>query len=206
MRNLDGARYEGFGEWADLSEALMRALSHGLTNRISSINSFVQLQSMGDTEFSVESFLPKETDQLQRLARGLRQLVIDGESSAIELLPLLNDAIELYGHHARMHTMRCELSVDAESMLPIRVVRSAMLRLLVILLDMAAVEVQEAGESAVPVRVTANEQELTLYFGYTRAPSEYAMALAESSGASLSTGESGCELAIPTLLALRARA
>ncbi len=205
MRNSEGARFEGFGEWADLSEALIRGISHGLTNRISSIASFVQLHGMGDTEFTVESFLPKEAIQLNELARALRLLVIDSETSAIELAPLLGDAMELYTHHGRMHTMRCALHIEGEPLLPIRVVRSAMLRLIVILLDMAAIEVQEAGGEEVEIRVTATEMELVVHLTCQRTPSEYALALAESAGGALLSGDSVLELRMPTLLALRAR-
>src|SRR5437763_17120308 len=98
MHNADGARYEGFGEWVDLAEALIRGLSHGLTNRISSIGSFVTLHAMGDTEFTVDSFLPKEASQLQEIARSQRQLVMDGEVSALEIAPIVRDAMELYNH------------------------------------------------------------------------------------------------------------
>ena len=205
MRNGEGAHLDGFGDWADLSEALMRGLSHGLTNRISSIGSFVQLHGMGDTEFTVENFLPKESAQLQELARGLRLLVIDSETTAIELVPVLRDAMELYTHHGRMHTMRCELHVQGEPLLPIRVMRSALLRLVVILLDMAAVEVQDAGGEAVEIHVVATEMELVVHVSCQRSPSEYAMALAEGAGGSLLAGDHVLELRIPTLLALRAR-
>src|SRR3954465_10789615 len=119
MRNAEGAHHDGFGEWADLSEELIRGLSHGLTNRISSISSFVTLHGMGDKEFTVDSFLPKEATQLQQLARALRLLVIDVEVSALELTPLLRDAIELYAHHPRMHSLRCELSVTGTPMMPV---------------------------------------------------------------------------------------
>ena len=205
MRNSEGARCEGFGEWADLSEALIRGLSHGLTNRISSIGSFVTLHGMGDTDFSVESFLPKESAQLQQLARGLRLLVIDGETSAMELAPLLRDAIELYGHHPRMHALRCELVLGDEPLMPVRVVRSAMLRLMLIIIDGAAAEVQPSVDAAVTVTLTGSEQELLLSVPAQRTPSEYAMALAEDAGASLLADEGVLELRIPTLVALRSR-
>jgi hypothetical protein len=205
VRNADGARYEGFGEWADLSEALIRGLSHGLTNRISSIGSFVQLHGMGDTEFTVEGFLPKESGQLQELARGLRLLVIDAEPSAVELLPLLRDAIELYSHHGRMHALRCEISITGEPLHPIRVVRSAVLRLILIMLDMCTAEVHESGGAEVLLAVAGSMDELLVSVAVQRTPSEYAMALAEASGSSLLAGDGRLELRIPTLVALRAR-
>jgi hypothetical protein len=205
MRNPDGARHEGFGEWADLSEALIRGLSHGLTNRVSSLGSFVQLHGMGDTEFTVDGFLPKEAAQLQEMARALRLLVVDSDASAIEFEPLVDDAIELYSHHMRMHALRCKLTTSGDAMLPIRVVRSAMLRLLVMLLDMAAADTIEEHGTLVPVTLTSTPMELALRVPSRTMPSAYAMALAEQAGASLLANDGMLELKIPTLLALRAR-
>jgi hypothetical protein len=205
VRNADGAQYAGFSEWADLSEALIRGLSHGLTNRISSIGSFVQLHGMGDTEFTVDGFLPKESAQLQQLARGLRLLVIDTEPSAVELLPILRDAIELHSYHGRMHALHCELSVTGEPLQPIRVVRSAVLRLMLIILDMCTSEAQEARGTEVTLGVSGTPDELVISAPCRRAPTEYAMALAETSGAFLVSGDGALELRVPTLVALRAR-
>ena len=89
--------------------------------------------------------------------------------------------------------------------MPIRVVRSALLRLVVILLDMAAAGVHAADGDELQLVVAATDRELVVHLPSRRTPSPYAMALAEASGASLLTGDGVLELRIPTLVALRAR-
>jgi hypothetical protein len=206
MRNAEGARLDGFGEWADLSEALIRGMSHGLTNRISSISSFVTLHGMGDKEFTVDSFLPKEAGQLQQVARALRLLVIDAEVSALELAPIVRDAMDLYSHHSRMHAFRFELSLSSGPLMPVRVIRSSMLRLIVIMLDMIAAQAQQSESGDIlPLSLEGTQQELMLRGSCRRAPTDYALSLAEEAGAALLSEDDFLILRIPTLVSLRAR-
>lgn len=190
-------------EWLELSESLLRGLVHSLNNRITALSAFAELAEMGDTEFTAASVLPGEMARLQELNGLFRLLVPDDPApAAIELGPVLSDAVALHGHHARLRTVSCDV-VRTDQALPVRAPRWALLRLLLLIVEEGKRSADRDGRGVTRLHVGGDERWIVLHVdGGTLSP--YAAAMARRCGAEDSMAGDAV-IRLPTLLELRRR-
>lgn len=190
----------GAAEWLALSESLVRGLVHALNNRLTALSALAELSAMGDEQFTVDRVLPAEVLRLQELSALFRLLVSDeGAGEAMELAPVLDEALALQEHHAGLRGVRCTVALDGASP-TLRAPHWALLRLVLVLLENARGASLAVGRDSATLRVGADEHWITLDSG--AAPSPYALAMARRCGAGDDvTGV----LRIPTLLERRRR-
>ena len=205
MHNAEAVGLKGFSEWVELSQSLVHGLAHAFTNRISSLSSCADLMALGDSEFTPEIFLPRELAKLGALNRVMRLLVLDDQAeSAVELEPVIRDAIALQAQRGGMNLLEAGLTI-AGSPLPVRVPRSTLLRLLVMLIDQGALRQHTDATGRLTVGLTCDDMTLTLELPCAGPVSPYMHAIAAECRAELDHHERGVTLRIPTLLALRGR-
>jgi len=188
-------------EWAELSESLLRGLVHSLNNRITALSAFAELAEMGDREFTVHAVLPSEVARLHQLNQLLRLLIPDDPTpAALEIGPVLADAVALHAHHARLRAVSCEVVRD-DMALPVRAPRWALLRLLLVIIEEGQRSADRMNRGTTVLRLTGDEQWVTLHLdgGLTA----YGVAMARLCGAEAAEGDAVVRL--PTLLEVRRR-
>jgi signal transduction histidine kinase len=197
--------YAAVGEWAELCESLVRGLVHSLNNRITALSAFAQLRAMGDEDYAPHKVLPAELPLLSSVSDHLRTLSQEKlPVEAIEIAPVLNEAIGLHAHHPVLRGIRCEVRTTT-SLLPVRVPRWALSRLFVMLIDNAKRVAEETGEDHVPLVLEGNEQVLALRTHSDGTISMYAHQMAALCGATIQVTDDEVVARIPTLLELRRR-
>ena len=195
----------GVAEWAELSEKIVRGLVHALNNRITALSSFAQLIAMGDDQLTTQQVLPEELTQLSAVSEHLRALCSERLSSeALEIVPVLAEAVTLHRHHPTLRAIRCDVAM-ASSLQPIRVPRWALLRLLLLLIDSGKRAADAAGRDTLPIVVQATEQVLTVTVSSDGTRSAYAAELAGLCGASIDVAADKTVVVFPTLLEVRRR-
>ncbi|MDB4917751.1 MAG: hypothetical protein JWM95_5395 [Gemmatimonadetes bacterium] len=205
MRNADAVHLPGFSDWADLSGALIHGLSHAFTNRIASLTSYMQLMKFGEGEFSADVFLPVEIQRLQDLNIAMRLLIPrDEQPSAMELAPLLREALALHSHHGSAYAQETELVVTGEA-LPVRIAPSDLISLLLLLIDQSSTHHRQRGETRVVHTLVCEDLTVALHLSGAGPVTPYMTAVAAECGAQLATTAGGVSLTLPTLLALRMR-
>lgn len=191
-------------EWAELSEKLIRGLVHALNNRITALSSFSQLMAMGD-QLTPQQILPEELAQLSTVSEHLRALCSERlGSEALEIVPVLAEAVALHRHHPVLRAIRCDVSM-LSSLQPIRVPRWALLRLLLVMVDNAKRAADVAARDGLRIGVQSSEQALAVQFFAGAARSPYADEMAAFCGASIEWGDDRSIVTFPTLLELRRR-
>jgi hypothetical protein len=196
---------EGLAEWMALSEALTRGLLHALNNRITALGAFAELSAIGDEEFTPQRVLPGEMARLQQV-NGLFRLLLTEETGPepLELRPVLDDVLALHAHHPRLRSLRTEL-VGADGLMPIRVPRWALLRLLLAFVETAKLGAEERAGDLTVIQVEGDERSLALRASTGTSGSRYALAMAELCGATITTVGDETTIVLPTLLELRRR-
>ncbi len=195
----------GVAEWTDLSEKLIRGLVHALNNRITALSSFAQLIALGDDQQTQQQVLPEELAQLSAVSEHLRALCSEHLSSeALEILPVLAEAVTLHRHHPTLRSIRCDVSM-LSSLQPIRVPRWALLRLMLILIDSGKRAVDSTARDALAIGVQATEQVLTVVLPFDGTRSDYADEMAALCGASIAVVGEKRVVTFPTLLEVRRR-
>ncbi|MDB4879849.1 MAG: hypothetical protein JWL60_1295 [Gemmatimonadetes bacterium] len=189
------------GEWVELSDSLLRGLVHSLNNRITALSAFAELAVLGDTEFTAEAVLPGELVRLQQVNMLFRLLVPDDPApAALEIGPVLADAVALHAHSARLQGVRCDVVRDDQA-LPVRAPRWALLRLLVVLLEVGKQTAQRTGRDVTTLRLSGDEAWVTIHV--EGALPAYGAMMAQACGADGVVG--GAEVRMPTLLEVRRR-
>jgi hypothetical protein len=205
MTGNDPDERPALAAWVELSDALMRGLVHALNNRVTALSALAELAALGDTVLTNQNVLPSELARLQQV-NALFRLLLTEETppEAMELGPVLDDALALHAHHSRLRSVRCEVERQ-ETILPLRVPRWALLRLLLLLLECAKHHAGEAGAGAAValLRVEGSEETIALTVPASHPPSRYARAMAELCGGTLTIGAEGITVLLPTLLELR---
>jgi len=188
-------------EWAELSESLLRGLVHSLNNRITALSAFAELAEMGDRDFTVHAVLSGEVARLHQVNQLLRLLVPDDPvPAAMEVGPVLADAVALHAHHARLRAVSCEVVRD-DIALPVRAPRWALLRLLLVIIEEGKRSADRMNRGTTVLRLTGDEQWVALHLdgGLTA----YGVTMARLCGAEAAEGDAVVRL--PTLLELRRR-
>jgi hypothetical protein len=191
-------------EWLALSEALLRGLVHALNNRLTAISAFVELAVAGDEEFAVQRVLPAELARLQDVG-GLFRLLVgnEGAPEAMELGPVLEDALALHVQNPTLRGVRCAV-VRAGASPTVRVPRWALLRLLLVMLESGKRAAEAAKRETTTLRVESDEAWVTLRIEGS-ALSPYGAVMACLCGAAPDTQAGADSVRIPTLLEVRRR-
>lgn len=191
-------------QWAELSDALLAGLVHMLNNRVTALSVCAELASMGDEEMIAGGVLTNEMQRLQR-ASALIGLMPSRphQPEALELRPVLDDALALHAHHPRTRLVACDVTVDG-AMQPVRAPRWALLRLMLVLVDSAK---DAAAESArgTSVRLSSDERSARVHVPTPSDGGPYGAAMAALCGGELARDGDDLVLSLPTLLWLRQR-
>ena len=192
-------------QWLALSDALLAGLVHNLNNRVTALSVCAELAQLGDEQMISDGMLGSEVSRLQRTAALLSLLPTraTGEPEALELGPVLDDALALHAHHPRMRGADCV--VDASNaMQPVRAPRWALLRLLLLLVD-AAKELAIAEARAAAVRLTSNESTAVVRVAARGDGGPYGAEMAALCGGALEREGGDLVLTLPSLFLLRQR-
>ena len=190
-------------DWVELSDALLRGLIHALNNRITALGAFAELAVAGDEEFTPGKILPDEMQRMQQVNRMFRLLLADDQApEALELAPVIDDAMALHAHHPRLRSLGCELR-RGRNVLPVRAPRWALVRLVLLLIEGAKVAHEARGEDVALLHLDGTEDVVTLACRFVGELPAYAVAMAELCGGSLRAEHEEAKLTLPTLLALR---
>lgn len=197
----------GAAEWLALADELHAGLAHALNNRITSLGVCAELATMGDEEMLKEGVLIAEVTRMQGVARQLGLMSARGPAEALEVLPVLEDAVALHALHPRMRTQDCRVERDGEPQ-PVRAPRWALLRALLLIVD-AAKEASQSGDGgAAIVRVVCDAREVRIEApGAAGGSGEgaYAREMALLCGGTFIRDDDRLTLVLPSLASLRRR-
>jgi C4-dicarboxylate-specific signal transduction histidine kinase len=191
-------------QWAELSDALLAGLVHMLNNRVTALSVCAELAVMGDEEMITGGVLTTEMQRLQRASAMIGLLPSrPHQPEALELRPVLDDAIALHAHHPRTRLVACDVAMDP-AMQPVRAPRWALLRLMLVLVDSAKDAAAESANRAA-IRLTSDERTASVRIITASDGGPYGAAMAELCDAQLTRDGDELVLSMPTLLLLRQR-
>jgi hypothetical protein len=191
-------------QWAELSDALLAGLVHMLNNRVTALSVCTELATMGDDEMIAGGVLTTEMQRLQRASALIGLLPArPHQPEALELRPVLDDAIALHAHHPRTRLVACDVAAG-ESMQPVRAPRWALLRLMLVLVDAGKEAAAESARSTT-FRLTSDERAAHVHVTAPGDGGPYGAAMAALCGGQLTRDGEELVLTLPTLLLLRQR-
>jgi hypothetical protein len=191
-------------QWAELSDALLAGLVHMLNNRVTALSVCAELAALGDDEMIAGGVLTSEMQRLQHASALLGLLPSRPHPpEALELRPVLDDAIALHSHHPRTRLVPCDVDVDG-GMQPVRAPRWALLRLALVLVDAAKTTASADGRPAA-FRLSSDEQSARLHVLTPGDGGPYGAAMATLCGGELAREGNELVLTLPTLRSLRER-
>jgi hypothetical protein len=192
------------GEWTALFEELLRGLVHAMNNRVTALSAFAELAAM-DGESVETAVLRQEITRLHMVTALVGVMATRGtDTEALELRGVLEQALTIHSHHPRMRAAACTIA-QTGLMLPVRVPRWALLRLLLLMVDTAKRAGETAGVTAVEARLAGDEATLTVQVASVEGLALDAAALATICGGTLRHAAGNWVLELPSLLALRRR-
>ncbi len=194
----------GAGEWLMLSDDLLAGLVHSLNNRITALSVCAELAGLGDEATLGASVLASEVARLQRAGALIGLLPARGHPEALEVAPVLDDAIALHAHHPRMRTVSCTAQLHT-AMQPVRAPRWALLRLLTMVVDAAKGGAVESGADAVAVHLSSDDRAVRLRVTARESEGAYAAEMATLCGGALAREGPELVLTLPSLTELRRR-
>jgi hypothetical protein len=195
----------GAAEWLALSDDLLAGLVHALNNRVTALSVCAELATMGDEEMLGDRVLVTEVARLQRASALIGLLPARGHApEALEVAPVLEDAIAIHVHHPRMRAVECSVE-RAGTIQPVRAPRWALLRLLLFVVDAAKGGAQEARRDAVTVRLFSDEHSVRVRAIARESEGAYAAELATLCGGTLVREGEELVLTLPSLPELRRR-
>lgn len=189
-------------QWAELSDALLAGLVHMLNNRVTALSVCAELAALGDDEMIAGGVLTSEMQRLQQASALLGLLPSRPyPPEALELRPLLDDAIALHSHHPRTRLVPCEVAVEG-AMQPVRAPRWALLRLMLVLVDAAKAAASDEGRAA-GIRLSSDERHVRVHVLASGDGGPYGTAMATLCGGELARQTNGLVLTLPRLRSLR---
>ena len=194
----------GTTEWLALADDLLAGLVHALNNRITAMSVCVELAGLGDDQMLKDGMLAQEVGRLQRAGALLGLLPARGQPEALEIAPVLGDALAIHAHHPRVRGIDCTVEVHG-SPPPVRVTRWALLRLLLVLVDDAKAAAHDAQERTVTVELSGDARELQLRTAARGSISAYAEAMASVCEGTLQNHRGRVVLTLPGLAEVRRR-
>jgi hypothetical protein len=170
---------------------------------VTAISVCTELAVAGDAEAASSAMISAELQRLQRVCALLGQLPTRGAApEALEVVPLLEDAIALHAHHQRLRSIECEIEGTA-AVQPVRAPRWALLRLFLILVDVAKEAAVALGQTSVTLRLSGDERAVRLRARARLDLGVYGDAMAEACGATLGRDDEELVITLPSLLELR---
>ena len=97
----------------------------------------------------------------------------------MEIGPVLDDAVALHAHHARLRAVRCDV-VRADASMPVRAPRWALLRLLLVIVEEGKRSADRADRDVTVLRVDGDAAWVAAPRGRRRALPAYAAAMAQA--------------------------
>ena len=194
----------GASEWLALSDELLAGLVHALNNRVTALSVCAELAELGDLEMVKEGVLQSEVARLHRVGALIGCLPARGVAEALDIGPVLDDALAIHSHHPRMR--RVEFTVRAGAgMHTVRAPRWALLRLLLVMVDAAKGGAQEAGRDSATIELASDEECVRLKSDARVNDGAYAIEMAALCGGVLLREEGSLLLTLPSLLEVRRR-
>jgi len=191
-------------QWAELSDALLAGLVHMLNNRVTALSVCAELAALGDDEMIAGGVLTSEMQRLQHASALLGLLPArPHQPEALELRPVLDDAIALHSHHPRTRLVKCDVDV-AGAMQPVRAPRWALLRLMLVLVDAAKATASDEGCPA-GIRLSSDERHARVHVRTTGDAGPCGAAMTTLCGGELARQGDELVLTLPTLRSLRER-
>ncbi len=191
-------------QWAALSDALLAGLVHMLNNRVTALSVCAELATMGDEQMLSSGVLTTEVRRMQAASALIGLLPSRPHPpEALELRPVLDSALEMHAHHPRTRLVECRVDVQ-DAMHPVRAPRWALLRLMLVLVDVAK---DAVADSATPARfrLWSTEREVGLRVVTPSDGGPYGAEMAMTCGGMLTRDGDELVLTLPSLGALRQR-
>ncbi len=202
--------------WLEVQDELLRGITHALSNRLATLSAAAYMLEFEDvTRAEAAGSLRTEVDRLDALLQMLRLLPSRDDSALEPLAPgdVVEQAVALHGHHCDLRDVPVRVTVD-EAVLPVWVEPHALLQALLLALCAAKRAAFTAG-SGVELSVRGDGD--VVRFGVhpdgtapsgddaTSARDVFAAqeCLRTAFGTATAHDDGGCELALPTLLAVR---
>jgi hypothetical protein len=190
-------------EWAELCETLMRGMVHAFNNRIAAMSASIQLVAMGDDDVTPDEVLPAELAQFEQTTAHLRALCAEKRpAEAFEIIPVIREAIALHGYHPRLRDIRCEMP-QTPDLVPVRMPRWALSRLLLVLIGHAKRASQGAGRDSFVLQLSGDDRFLDVRLQADDEESLSAQSLAALCGATIERANGETLLRLPSLLEVR---
>lgn len=199
--------------WLVIHDELLRGITHALSNRIATLSAAAYLLEHGDVpiEQTIQS-LRTETERMDTVLQELRQLP---ERPGAEAEPMtVNDAcataVKVHAHHGEWRDFECDLEIDAD-VYPIWAEPQNFTHALLVALTAAKrnaktgsrVLIQASGDvNVVRIRIIARQPEAATD-ALSAVDAAAASWLLGTNGGSARAVDFGCELEVPTLLAIR---
>jgi C4-dicarboxylate-specific signal transduction histidine kinase len=194
----------GSAEWLVLSDDLLAGLVHALNNRVTALSVFAELVALGDSQMASSGMLATEVGRLQRLSALIAMLPARNQAAeALEIDPVLDDAISLHAQHPRIHAIECVVERSGE-LPPLRAARWTLLRLLLLVVHAAKGAAEAARRERVTFYLTGDTASVTLRV-FAVGAGVHAAALAERCGGALAHVGDELQLTLPSLKEVRRR-
>jgi hypothetical protein len=191
-------------QWAELSDALLAGLVHMLNNRVTALSVCAELAALGDDEMIAGGVLTSEMQRLQHASALLGLLPSRPyPPEALELRPVLDEAIALHSHHPRTRLVPCDVGVEG-ALQPVRAPRWALVRLMLVLVDAAKDAASEGGRPA-GIRLSSDEHHARVHVRTRGDGGPYGAAMATLCAGELASQGDELVLTLPTLRSLRER-
>lgn len=194
----------GAAEWLALSDELLAGLVHALNNRVTALSVCAELAGFGDKQMLTDGVLLSEVARLQRASALVGLLPARGLAEALEIAPVLDDAITIHSHHPRMRTVVCSADVRG-SMEPVRVPRWALLRALLFVVDAAKAGAHASEQGTVTVRLHSVDGVVQVRAPAREIEGAYAAEMTSLCGGALAREGGELVLSLPSLTELRRR-
>jgi hypothetical protein len=194
----------GAAEWAALADDLLAGLVHSLNNRVTAISVCAELAGLGDEQMLGGGVLVAEVARLQKASALVALLPARGHAEALEIGPVLHDAVAIHAHHPRMRAVECGVEV-ADATQPVRAPRWALLRVLLMMVDAAKAGAQDAQGPPPVVRLSGTADAVHVRVSARETAGAYAAEMAELCGGTLAWSDEELVLTLPSLTELRRR-
>ena len=177
--------------WLTVHDELLRGITHALSNRIATIVASAYTLEHGDVplERSIAA-LRTETDRMVVLLQQLRQLPErpNAEPEPMTVNDICASAVGVHQHHGELRDIECDIEVN-DDVYPVWAEPQSLLHALLVALSAAK-------RNVAPDAASAND-------ALNELDAEAANWLLAAQGATARAVSHGCELELPTLLAIR---
>lgn len=191
-------------EWSSLYDELLAGLVHGLNNRVTALSVCAELIALGDGQTASSGAMTIEVERLQRASALIALLPArNAASEALEVAPVLGDAIAIHAQHPRMRAIECV--VEQSGVQPVRVPRWALLRVLLLVVHAAKVAAEEERRERVTLYLTGDADSVTVRVLARGDGGAYAAAMAARCGGVLTREAGELALTLPSLGEVRRR-